>query len=50
MNQNQIKRLIQNGSARASITRDAQPAQILISSGKLRISKLKGKADDKTNN
>lgn len=50
MDQNQIKRLIQAEKVRASLTKDAQPAQVVISSGKLRISKSKGKANGKTNN
>lgn len=50
MNQNQVKRLIQNEKVRASVTKDAQPTQVLITSGKLRVSKLKGKANGKTNN
>jgi hypothetical protein len=50
MDQNQIKRLIQNGSVRASLTRDSQTAQLLITSGKLTISKLKGNTNVKTNN
>ncbi len=50
MKQSQIEKLVKSGQARAVVSRDVQPRQVIATSSKLRVSFLKGKQNGKTNN
>lgn len=50
MKQSQIEKLVKKGEARAALSRDPQPRQVVVSSSRIRVSFLKGNQNGKTNN
>ena len=50
MKQSQIEKLVKSGQARAVVSRDSQPRQVVVSSTRIRVAFLKGNQNGKTNN
>ncbi len=50
MKKSQIEKLIKKEKARAVVSRDSQPRQVVVSGSRIRVSFLKGNQNGKTNN
>jgi hypothetical protein len=50
MKQSTLNNLVKKEAARAVVSRDAQPRQVIATAGKLRVSFLKGGQDGKKSN
>jgi len=50
MKNSQIKKLVSQDKAKVTTSKDEQPRQVVATSGKLRVTFLKGNQNGKTNN